>query len=116
MLALWRKHRLLVSAFSVTLALTLFFLGHLAFHIVRGALHKDEPIAPWMTVGYVARNVGLSPRVLGVEAGMPPPRPGHPQTLQEIADERGVTFEVVIGELDAAIGRLKTHPPKDAKP
>ena len=61
-----------------------------------------------MTVGYVARSWGLEPRALDAEAGMPVPEvKGHPQTLEEIARDRGVPVAEVIAEVEAAVARLK---------
>jgi hypothetical protein len=76
--------------------------------MVYWATHQQEPIRSWMTVGYVARSWGLEPRALDTEAGLPIPEvKGRPQTLEEIARDRGVPVTEVIAGLEAAVERLR---------
>jgi hypothetical protein len=50
----------------------------------------------------------LEPRALDAEAGTPIPQvKGHPQTLDEIARDRGVPVAEVIAEVEEAVVRLK---------
>lgn len=103
---LWRTHRLTLSAFVLASAVTLFFLVRFVVGLVYWSVHENEPVQPWMTVGYIGRSWHLNPRVLDAEAGLPPPA-GHPLTLSEIARDRGVPVATVIAEVEAAIVRLK---------
>jgi hypothetical protein len=105
---LWRARPLLTSAFLLACAVTLFFAGRFTVYSVYWATHQEQPVAPWMTVGYVARSWGLDPRALDAEAGTPAPQvKGHPQTLDEIARDRAVPVAEVIAGVEAAVGRLK---------
>ncbi|MFM7335703.1 MAG: hypothetical protein ACKO1H_15065 [Tabrizicola sp.] len=107
-LKLWRARPWLTSAFLLACAVTLFFAGRFAVYTVYWATHQEVPVQPWMTVGYVARSWGLEPRALNAEAGMPLPEvKGHPQTLEEIARDRGVPVAEVIAEVEAAMARMK---------
>jgi hypothetical protein len=108
MWALWTARPWLTSAFLLACAVTLFFAGRFTVYTVYWATHQEVPVEPWMTVGYVARSWGLEPRALDAEAGMPVPEvKGHPQTLEEIARDRGVPVAEVIAEVEAAVERMK---------
>ena len=108
LLTLWRARPWLTSAFLMACAVTLFFAGRFVAYSVYWATHQEVPVEPWMTVGYVARSWGLEPRALDAEAGTPVPQvKGHPQTLEEIARDRGVPVAEVIAEVEAAVAQLK---------
>ena len=108
LVTLWWARPWLTSAFLLACAVTLFFAGRFVAYSVYWATHQEVPVEPWMTVGYVARSWGLEPRALDAEAGTPMPQvKGHPQTLEEIARDRGVPVDEVIAEVEAAVDRLK---------
>ena len=105
---LWRTRPWLTSAFLLACGLTLFFAFRLTVHTVYWAAHRDEPIRPWMTVGYVARSWGLDAREVDALAGLPlPEMTGHPQPFSEIAAERGVPVSEIIGDVEAAVQALR---------
>lgn len=113
MLTLWRQRPVLVSAFVLATALTLFFGGRLVVQAVywSNPAHQNQQVQGWMTVGYIARSWQLKGPQLDAEAGLPTPRAkGHPQPLSEIAKDRGVPVSQVIAEVEAAIARLKAKP------
>lgn len=103
-----RRHPLLVSAFVLFTALALFFVGRLAYRVVYWSTHHDQPVAEWMTVGYIGHSWHLDPRAIDAAAGLPPPA-GHPLTLGEIAQQRGVPVEQVIASVEAAIAKLQAE-------
>lgn len=106
---IWQAPPWLTSAFLLACAVTLFFAGRLVFFTVYWATHQEMPVEPWMTVGYVARSWGLDPRELDAAAGLPVPEvKGRPQTLKEIAADRGVPVAEVIAEVEAAVARMRT--------
>ena len=108
MISLWRKRPLLTTAFLLACAATLFFSGRFVVQAVYWATHQEEPVRPWMTVGYVARSWGLEPMELDLAAGLPLPEvKGRPQPLSEIARDRGVPVEAVIADVEAAIATLR---------
>lgn len=106
MMKTWRRHPVLITTFSLSLIATLYFLGHLVFHLIYWETHENVPIQPWMTVGYVGKSWGVKPRALDQEAGLPIPE-GRPLTLAEIAAKRGVPVETLIADVEAAVQRLK---------
>ena len=110
MISLWRKRPLLTTAFLLACAATLFFSGRFVVQAVYWATHQEEPVRPWMTVGYVARSWGLEPMELDLAAGLPLPEvKGRPQPLSEIARDRGVPVEAVIADIEAAIATLRAQ-------
>ncbi len=110
LLALWRARPVLTSAFLLACAVTAFFAGSFVWHSVYWATHQDEPVRPWMTVGYVARSWDLDGREIDALAGLPLPEvKGHPQSLREIARDRGVPVAEVIAEVEAAVAKLRAR-------
>ena len=105
-----RRHPWLTLAFAAALGLTLFFATRFVLHALywADADHRNQPVAAWMTAGYIGRSWGLDPREIDAEAGLPAPD-GHPLTLSEIAEERGVPVAEVIAAVEAAIPRLKAR-------
>ena len=105
-----RRHPWLVGAFVLALGLTTFFgvrfVGHVRFW--SDPAHRNQTVAPWMTVGYVARSWNLNGHDIDAEAGLPPPD-GRPLTLQEIADQRGVPVADILAGVETAIARLKAQ-------
>lgn len=108
MRSLWKDHPRLVLAFSVALALTLFFIGNIVVQAVYWANHRDEVVQPWMTVGYVGKSWGLMPHRIDEVAGLPQPK-DRPMTLIEIATQRGVPVSEVIAQVEAAIAQLQAE-------
>jgi hypothetical protein len=106
MLRSLRRHPRLAIAFGLASLVALAFIGRLVFGLLYWQAHREEPIAGWMTVGYVGHSWGISPRAIDAAAGLPPPA-GRPWTLQEIADARGVPVETVVAEVRAAVDRLR---------
>lgn len=107
-LTLWRARPWLTSAFLLACAVTLFFAGRFTAYTIYWATHREVPVEPWMTVGYIARSWGLDPRALDAAAGLPPPEArGHPLPLSEIARDRSVPVAQVIAEVEAAIAALR---------
>lgn len=107
---LWRARPGLTAAFLLACAVTLFFAGSTVWRGTYWALHLEEPVRPWMTVGYIGRSWGVDPRKIDALAGLPLPEvKGHPQPLSEIARDRGVPVEDVIAEVEAAIAKLRAE-------
>lgn len=112
MIALFRKHPYLASAFLFTSALALFFAVRFSIDVIYWSAHEREPIRPWMTVGYVGKSWELNPREIDAVAGTPLPV-DHPLTLQEIANQRGVPVEDIIKKVEAAVAELQDRKRKD---
>lgn len=103
---LGRKRRwLLIAAFGVALAATLFFAVRMtmtAAHWEPGAA-DDRPLQPWMTPRYVAHARHVPPEVVGEALGLDPRRPPRRMTLAELAAMRGVPVSQLIALLDEAV-------------
>ena len=107
--ALVRRHPVVVSVLVLALGLALFFAGRFALRAVYFAQHREEPVAGWMTVGYVGRSWGFDPREIDALAGLPVPEKGRPFTLEEIAAARGVPVAEVVAAVEAALARLQAE-------
>lgn len=102
---LWRRHRLLLLAASLSLALLLFFAVRLVVATLywTDPAHRDQAIAGWMTPRYIAHSWHVPPEVVGEALGVVPGRDGHPPTLDSIAAERGTDVATLAAEVEAAI-------------
>ena len=109
MIRVFRSHPVLVSVLVLSLLLALFFGGRFALRAIYWESHRQEPVAGWMTVGYVGRSWGFDPREIDRVAGLPLPENGRPFTLEEIARDRGVPVAEVIAEVEAALAKLQAE-------
>lgn len=109
MIRVFRSHPVLVSVLVLSLLLALFFGGRFVVRAVYWESHRQEPVAGWMTVGYVGRSWGFDPREIDRVAGLPLPENGRPFTLEEIARDRGVPVAEVIAEVEAALAKLQAE-------
>ncbi len=111
MKSLFHRHPWLVSALALATALALFFAIRFSIGIVYWSAHHKEPVQAWMTVRYVGKSWGLNPHTLSTKSGLPEPVHGHPLTLAEVAQQRGVPVEEVIREVEHAITTLQAGSP-----
>ena len=106
-----RRHPLVAALFVLALAAALWLLVEVASGLRGWSGRAEEPLAPWMTVGYVARAQGLDPRQIDARAGFPTPaEAGHPLTLAEIASRRGKPVEAVYAELERVLAGMRPGP------
>lgn len=107
-LSRWRK--LILAAFVLTLA----FTGFQIFRTVQFATywrqHRDEPIAEWMRVGYVANSYHVPLSVLNQAIGLPVGERDR-RPLTEIAKSQNRPFEEIKADLEKAISEFRAaHP------
>jgi hypothetical protein len=103
---LWRTNRWALVGFAFAAALTLFFAGRTLVFALYWAdpAHQNEPVAAWMTLGYVEKSWDLPPRSLAGPLRMgPPDKSRGPKSIAEYARERGVTAEQFVAEVQAAV-------------
>ena len=105
MIRLFGRHPFVMSILALSFCLALFFAGRFTLRAIYWEAHRQEPVAAWMTVGYLGRSWGLDPREIDARAGLPLPN-GRPLTLEEIAAIRSVPVAQVITEVEAAIAAL----------
>lgn len=100
--------RAVVAAFALAALASLFFGTRFVVHAIYWSSHRDEPIAGWMTVGYVAHSYDVEPgllrEALGAPAGAPDRRP-----IAEIAAELGLTTDEALALLREAIVRARAE-------
>lgn len=93
--------------FVAAAALTLFFALRLLLAALLWGPPGPRPIEPWMTMRMIGHMYHLDPREIDREAGLPPPQGHPPRTLGDRARENGRPVDEVIGDVEAAIRRLK---------
>ena len=103
---LWRTNRWALIGFALAAAVTLFFaVRFLVFAIYwANPAHQNEPVAGWMTLGYVEKSWDLPPRSLAgpLKMGAPDKSRG-PKSIAEYAEERGVPTAQFVSEVQAAV-------------
>ena len=100
------RRRLLQLALAVSVSLFLFFLVRAIVRFYRFRNAADEPIGPWMSIGYVSRARHIDPQELHDLLGLPPDRPDR-RPLGEIAKGLSMSAEDFIKKVDAAVLQLK---------
>ena len=106
--AAWAKAPLLLSAFAIALGLTVFF----GVRFITDAIywsdprHQDQPLAGWMTPGYVAMSWDI-PRDVMHEMLPPPPDQRGRHRLDQIAEDRSIALSVLITQIEAEIARYR---------
>jgi hypothetical protein len=98
------------------------FTGLFAVRTVRRAIywhyHQDEPIRPWMSIGYIAHSYSVPPWVLRQALGLPANTKGPDRRpIREIAREQNRTVDEVIAILqDAIVHARPPYPPPGPPP
>lgn len=100
---IWQKHRIVAVAFIAAVVVTVFFAGRLILFSVYWAdpAHRHQPLEGWMTPRYVAHSYELPPEVVRQALNLTPDH-GRRQTLEQIAEERGMTLEEVQRRINEA--------------
>ncbi|MBA1148754.1 hypothetical protein H0Z60_17030 [Ectothiorhodospiraceae bacterium WFHF3C12] len=100
---IWRKHRVLSAAFIAAVVVTVFFAGRLLVFSLYWAdpAHRSQPLEGWMTPRYVAHSYELPPAVVRDALGLAPGE-ARRHTLEQIAEESGLTLAELQHRIDAA--------------
>lgn len=106
---------LVLLAFVLAVSLT----GLFAVRTVRRAVywhhHQDEPIRPWMNLGYIAHSYRVPPWVLSEALGLPPKPDRRP--IRVIAREQNRSVAEVTTILQNAIVHARPpYPPPGPPP
>lgn len=107
---LWRHHRIALIGFGLALAVALVFAVRLTVFTIYWADpgHRQQPVAGWMTPGYVARSWDLPPEV--IRAALPAmPEAGPRPTLDQIAEAEGIPLADLIAAIEAAIAGARSE-------
>ncbi|HEX6124624.1 MAG TPA: hypothetical protein VFZ23_04560 [Pyrinomonadaceae bacterium] len=105
-----RAQRLVLIAFIVALVVTLFFAYRTYQRAEYWRQHRDEPIAGWMRVGWVANSYHVPPPVLQTAIGLPPDVPDR-RPLSKIAEDQGRSFDELKSDLEKAIAEFRADRP-----
>jgi hypothetical protein len=85
---LWQQHRLLVTALAAACLVTVFFGLRLVAFTIYWSQHRDDTIAGWMTLGYIAHSYDVGREELAAGLGVGPEM-GHRLTVRDIAEQSG---------------------------
>jgi hypothetical protein len=104
----YSRRTFLKVAFGLALVAAVALAARAAFRFVYWRNHRDEKVAGWMPLGYVARSHGVPlddlRRALGLPEGVVDRRP-----LEEIARERGVATAAFVAEVERALAAVKAE-------
>ena len=105
------KQWLMLTAFILVIGFTGFQIYRTYERAVYWQAHRDEPIAEWMPVHYVANSYHVPPPVL-FDTLKFKPKPGERRKpLGEIAVSQGRSFDELKADLEKAIAEFrKKHP------
>jgi len=113
LLRLWTVAPVATVLLALALAATVLFgtRSALLWADRHDRIQREQPVAAWMTPGYVAHSWHL-PREAVIEALALDPKDGPPrETLSDLAKERGVPVESLITSLETAIAEHRAaHP------
>ena len=110
MVAAWKNHPLITTAFIVMAVVTLFLAVRLTFSVAYWSTHRNLPVEAWMPLGYIGRSYGIPVEEMRRIAGLPPAvRDRRP--VGEIAASRGEDKEQFITRIEDGIARFKTARP-----
>ena len=104
----WAKAPWLLTGFALAFALTLFF----AVQFVADAIywndprHQDQPLAAWMTPGYIGLSWDIPRDVMHEMLPRPEDLRGR-HRLDAIAAARGVDLGALIAEIEADIAAFR---------
>lgn len=104
--SIWHRHPWLALGFSLASLLALVFLGRFLWSVGYWMAHHEEPLRPWMTIGYVGRSWDVPPPLLDDLLGLERPK-GKPMTLTDIARLKGIAVTDLITEVEAAIATAR---------
>ena len=105
-----RTQRLVLIAFIAALVVTSFFAYRTYQRAEYWREHRDEPIAGWMRVGWVANSYHVPPPVLQTAIGLPPDVPDR-RPLGKIAEDQGRSFDELKSDLETAIAEFRANRP-----
>lgn len=115
---LWAAAPVATLVLAAALATTAFFGVRAAKFGVywRDPAHREQPIAGWMTPGYIAHSWAV-PREVVLEAlDAPVPPPDGPMNLARLAELKATSVEALVAETEAAIATWRAAHPKPERP
>jgi hypothetical protein len=116
----WRQWTVALT-FILFVSVGIFFVVRAVRPAIYWHYHQDEPIRPWMSVGYVAHSYHVPPYVLHQALGLPHRLPDK-RPIRDIARAQNRSVDEVIAILKDAIVHARppypapTPPPQESSP
>jgi hypothetical protein len=109
---LWLQHRAALLVFTVALVAVAFFGTRVTMRWVywSNPAHQDQPIAGWMTPGYIAQSYGVEMDLVRAALALDEASP-HWMPLDEIARQSGDDRDDLIAAIEAAIATARASAP-----
>lgn len=105
------KQWLMLTAFILVIGFTGFQVYRTYERTVYWQAHKDEPIAEWMPVNYIAHSYHVPPTVLFDTLKLKPEPGERRKPLGEIAVSQGRSYDEVKADLEKAIEEFRRKHP-----
>jgi hypothetical protein len=105
---------LVLLAFVLAVSVTGLFAVRTVQRAVYWHYHQDEPIRPWMNLGYIAQSYRVPPWVLSEALGLPPKPDRRP--IKVIAREQNRSVAEVTSILQNAIVHARPPYPPPGQP
>jgi len=102
------RRTLLKIAFGLALAAAVILAARAALRFAYWRSHRDEKVAGWMPLGYVARSHGVDVDALRRALGLPETIADR-RPIEEIARERGVATAAFVAEVERALAAVKAE-------
>jgi hypothetical protein len=102
------RRQALQSALAASIALLLFFAARASYRFYRFKKDANEPVGPWMSLGYAARAHGIDPGALHLALGFTPGKPER-GPLGGIAKRHGFDVKDFMVRVNAEVERLKAE-------
>ncbi|MBL4645983.1 MAG: hypothetical protein COA52_17230 [Hyphomicrobiales bacterium] len=98
--------------FVLAIIIAVFFAGRLVVSLVywNDARHIEQPLEPWMTIGYVARSYRVDRESLADTVPFAVQR-GKRETLQNLSDAQKISLSELYAQIDVAIAQLRAAKP-----
>jgi hypothetical protein len=111
----WRQWTVAL-AFLVFVSVGVFFVVRAVRPAIYWHYHQDEPIRPWMSVGYIAHSYHVPPHVLYAALGLPH-KPPDKRPIRDIARAQNRPVETLRSILmDAIVHARPPYPPPPPPP
>ena len=101
------RRTFLKIAFGLALAAAVALAARAALRFAYWRSHRDEKIAGWMPLGYVARSHGVGVDALRRALALPETVADR-RPIEEIATARGVDVATFIAEVEEALAAIKS--------
>jgi hypothetical protein len=107
---------MLQAALAASLALIVYFSGRAAYRFYRLKMDYNEPVGPWMSIGYAARANKISPADLHNALGFTPGGKPERGPLGEIAKRHGYDVKTFMEKVNVEVSRLKAEKALETSP